>query len=98
MATHFRKKKVEAYRRQTLFEHTTQIYQNPMENEDIRHVYTKTLQWFVKIDVDINSVTENKIFKFYWCVFLRKLYFIFIKNLMTVIIVYFGKILCLSYI
>lgn len=92
MATHFRKKKVEAYRRQTLFEHTTQIYQNPMENENIRHVYTKTLQWFVKIDVDINSVTRSKNFYILLvCVFKESCNFILSKSLMTVIIVYFGK-------
>lgn len=63
MATHFRKKKVEVFHRQTLFEHTIQIYQNPMENENVHthHEYTKILQWFVEIDVDINSVTNKNL-------------------------------------
>lgn len=72
MATHFLKKKVELFHKRTLFGHTTQIYQNPMENESmyIDQEYTKILQWFVKIDVDINSVTN--IFKLLVC-FIRNL-------------------------
>lgn len=62
MATHFHKKKVEVFHRPTLFEHTIQIYQNPMENENIgiHQEYTKILQWSVKIDYNINSVTQEK--------------------------------------
>ncbi len=89
MATHFRKKKVEVFHRPTLFEHTTQIYQNPMENENVRtrYEYTKILQWFVEIDVNINSMTndeeEKKFLHFFIGVFLkRKMLTLFHYNLL----------------
>lgn len=80
MATHFRKKKVELFHKQTLFEHTTQIYQNPMEikNIHIHQEYTKDLyQCGDKSFYIIGVLKENSN-----C----------FQNLMTVIIiVYFVK-------